>query len=143
MKNENGFTNRYKRVPGTLLLRKKFVQIGISLTHLFHITIVSYCNNLTNRENGSDPENQQIIEAQVTKKTGNLRNVHLLLLCHFVFDLLGTRAVGYFDTGLDGPQLELGFSVWTGCVRRLIKGKSFRTSLDLGCPILVHVVSRL
>jgi hypothetical protein len=71
MKNENGFTNRYKRVPGTLLLRKKFVQIGISLTHLFHITIVSYCNNLTNRENGSDPENQQIIEAQVTKKTGN------------------------------------------------------------------------
>lgn len=111
MENENGFTNRYKRVPDTLLLRKKLVQIGISLTHLFHITIVSYCNNFTNRENGSDPENQQIIEAQVTKETGNLQNVHLLL-CHFVFDLLSTGAVGYFDTGLDRPQLELGFSGW-------------------------------
>lgn len=113
MENENGFTNRYKRIPDTLLLRKKFVQIGISLTHLFHITIDSYCNNFTNRENGSDPENQQIIEAQVTKRTGNLQNVHLLL-CHFVFDLLGTRAVGYFDTGLDGPQLELAFQVGIG-----------------------------
>ena len=35
-----GFTNRDKRVPDTLPLLKKLFQIGLSRTHLLHVSIV-------------------------------------------------------------------------------------------------------
>jgi hypothetical protein len=130
MENENGFTNRYKRVPGALLLLQK-LQIGLSRTHLLHITIISYCNNFTNRENGSDPEDY--------RSAGNQKRRQICKMCTyycvrcesggFLFSFSTFWAPERWDIliwvwTLDGPQLELGFSGWELLLYRTFTTKS-------------------
>jgi hypothetical protein len=66
----------------------------------------------------TDPT-QRIIEAQVTKKDGKSAKCALIIVCDeravdfvFVFDLLGTGAVGYFDMGLDSGWSSAGIGLF-------------------------------